>query len=110
MRTINKKIKSIRLWLLERWMKRQDIATLSVRQNEEAGEREESYFSHSGCDVCSPGLGNNVYDVIGYSPEDHEVYEVGQVCHECLAAEANGFDSTTEVELDNESIRNNLRR
>lgn len=53
----------------------------------------ESEFSHSGCDLCRDGLGNNVYSCIGYN--DASEIKNGQywdidVCGDCLCSYHNG--------------------
>ena len=67
---------------------------LSQKQNEE-GESEEGYFSHRGCDNCSSGLGNTVYDCIAFktleeAKENKENYYELQLCAECLNLYFNG--------------------
>lgn len=48
------------------------------------------HFSMRGCDICADGLGNDVYDCNGYSPDDGQVYDGFEVCHECLCIIHNG--------------------
>jgi hypothetical protein len=43
----------------------------------------ESHFSHSGCDCCGQG-GADVYDCNGYSAIHEQIFDLGEVCHECL--------------------------
>jgi Zn-dependent M28 family amino/carboxypeptidase len=50
---------------------------------------EESYFTWQGCDYCSPGLSNTVYDCKGYltlqeAQEDRDNYYEFKLCGDCL--------------------------
>lgn len=92
---------TIRAVLLYRFKRLNGVVTLSIaplKEEDEDGNDVDSdtdsepYFSHSGCDCCSHGLGNTVYDVIGFDPKAKDVVEVGQICHECLCVEYNGID------------------
>ena len=58
-------------------------------------EREETEpgFSHSGCDICRSGLGDNVYECIGYDDatriNEGEFTDI-DVCGDCLYEYHNG--------------------
>ncbi len=55
-------------------------------------QQEEPYFSHSGCNICNNGWGDNVFDVKGFislydarhSKGDGDSYEF-QACGECIS-------------------------
>lgn len=56
---------------------------------------QDPYFDHGGCEICSPGLGNEVYDAECIKHEDigagksNEVYEY-KVCGACINVIYNG--------------------
>lgn len=54
---------------------------------------DEGNFSNSGCDCCMTGLGNIVYECEGYSREHGEVFQLGEICGDCIAYFYNGDDS-----------------
>lgn len=49
----------------------------------------------SGCDVCN-SLATTTYSCNGYSPIHKKIFELGEVCGECLMYFYNGEDSEIE--------------
>ena len=81
--------------LCEQFLENQGVDTCSIQQDETKQDTE-AYFSMRGCECCDTGLGNNVYDCIGYAPKTKTVVEIGRVCHECICYFYNGDDSEVE--------------
>ena len=76
-----------------RFMKHNKVNCVSIdRDSEDPEVDSEKYFSHNGCDICSPGLGNDVYACSGYSPKHKKIFDGFEVCHECLCRIYNGKD------------------
>lgn len=85
---------SLRQRALDKFYKKHELNGLSILdENDNYIERS---FSYSGCDICSPGLGNDVYRINDYD-----------VCHDCLCVDANGYDSDYERELDDANYKLN---
>lgn len=58
-------------------------------------ETAEPSFNHSGCDLCNDGMGNSVYDCIGYddaSKINEGNYHEIEVCGDCLCNYHNGTE------------------
>jgi hypothetical protein len=67
---------------IDKFMEREGINTMnSINSSQDV---DEPYFSHSGCEVCSTGLGNNVYDCHGYNPTTKKIQAGYRVCFDCL--------------------------
>lgn len=84
---------------LDEFKEHHEIGNIGPVMNEEG----ELCGDFSTCDVCESGLKATVYECNGYSPKHNEVYDGFELCNQCLAVEANGFDSKYELELDNQA-------
>lgn len=83
----HKESRMARSILITRFMEYNGVNSLYMKDQEA-----DSCFSNSGCDCCSLGLGNNIYEVVGFAPRSHEVVDVGEICDECLEIHYNGVD------------------
>jgi hypothetical protein len=72
----------------EKWLKKQGVNCVSL-----VDQYDEGHFSYSGCECCRDRLGNTVYSVNGYNPTDKKVYELGDICGDCLSYFYNGVQS-----------------
>ena len=72
----------------EQFLKHNEVNTCDIIDNDSEG-----YFSWSGCDCCKNSLGQTVYDCHGYSPKNKEIYELGQICGDCIGYFYNGTES-----------------
>jgi hypothetical protein len=82
--------------LCNKFLKDQGVNCCSIDEREYSPN--EGHFSWRGCDCCKTGLGNTVYDCIGYDPKTKTVVEIGQVCSDCICYFYNGDDSEIESE------------
>lgn len=74
----------IRSVLVDRFMRDNGVSSMSFKDEAEPS------FSHAGCDICTPGLGNSVYEVVGYNRKTKEVVDLGEVCSLCIEVNYNG--------------------
>lgn len=58
-------------------------------------ENDEGSFNPNGCDCCQ-GLATNTYTCHGYSPKYKKIFELGEVCAECICYFYNGDDSSIQ--------------
>lgn len=72
--------------LVDRFMRDNGVSSMSFKDEDEV----EPSFSHAGCDICTPGLGNSVYEVVGYNRKSKEVVDLGEVCSLCIEVNYNG--------------------
>ena len=102
----NRKIKmSKREKALTMFMERMGVQNLSMISDEDGNS--ESHFSLRGCEVCSRGLGNEVFECNGYDPKEKCVVGEMYVCIDCLALEANGYDCDFQREEDDRAFTKN---
>lgn len=70
----------------EKFLKHNEVNSVSIINPDDEGG-----FT-LGCDVCN-SLPNTTYSCNGYSPKHKKVYELGEVCGDCLNYFYNGEDS-----------------
>ena len=74
-----------------KFLKNNEVNTVSIKHDNDEGS-----FSNHGCDCCNTGLGNNVYECIGYNPNTKQVVDLGDVCSQCICYFYNGDDGNIE--------------
>jgi len=70
--------------LCESYLKHNEVNCCSLTDQDDEGS-----FNPRGCDCCN-GLASTTYAVSGYSPKNKKVFELGEVCGDCLCYFANG--------------------
>jgi len=84
------------------FFRNEGIENLSIITDEDTGDTQESYFSHSSCDCCKRPLGGDRYDASGYNKKDKEIYTYS-VCPDCLYfAEYGQLDDMTMMDIGKE--------
>lgn len=71
---------------LDQWLKRNEVNCVSLIDDHDEGS-----FNPYGCDCCD-SLATNTYSVHGYSPKYKEVFELGDICGDCLNYFYNGVN------------------